>query len=234
VRVKRLLAPLARPLVAFVIVPNAGLSRGAVCQFLGDEAVHMQSHSRSTAWLASLALVVVAGCTSGGMTNAPDKSANKSSGASSPTASKLAKKKTVAHVGSTITLGGNNAAGEKLAVTVVKYVPTTVSTDQFTKPAAGKRFAAVQFSLRNMGKSAYEDSPSNGAKVIDVKGQSFGSYLAGNVKAGPGFANGQVNILPGDKALGVVVFEVPKKVKLAKVQFGTDSGFGQVGEWRVG
>jgi len=87
--------------------------------------------------------------------------------------------------------------------------------------------------LRNLGKSPYQDSPSNGAKVIDAKGQSFASTIAANVKAGPDFAGGQVNILPGDKALGVVVFEVSKKVKIAKVQFATDSGFGQVGEWRV-
>ncbi|HET9828809.1 MAG TPA: DUF4352 domain-containing protein [Nocardioidaceae bacterium] len=199
----------------------------------------MQSCARSRAWLASLTLVAVAGCASGGMTNQADTPSGKSSGGSSATArnkplGKPANKKTVAHVGSTITLGGNTSPGEKLAVTLVKYVPTTMATDQFSKPAPGKRFAAVQFRFRNLGRSAYQDSPSNGAKVIDVKGQSFGSYLVGDVKAGPQFAHGLVNILPRDKALGVIAFEVPKRATIAKVQFGTDSGFGEVGEWRVG
>jgi hypothetical protein len=207
--------------------------------FPGMRRFLMKSYARSRAWLASLMLLAVAGCASGGMTNQADTSAGKSSAGSSAAAHnkpirKPANKKTIAHVGSTITLGGNTSPGEKLAVTLVKYVPTTVATDQFTKPAPGKRFAALQFSFRNLGKSAYQDSPSNGAKVIDVKGQSFGSYPVGDVKAGPQFANGLVDILPGDKALGVIAFEVPKRATIAKVQFATDSGFGEVGEWRVG
>jgi hypothetical protein len=67
----------------------------------------MQGVPKWTAWLASLA--VVAGCTSVGMTNQPDKSPDTSSAASSP-AQKPAKKKAVARVGSTITLGSNNAS----------------------------------------------------------------------------------------------------------------------------
>jgi hypothetical protein len=66
----------------------------------------------------------------------------------------------------------------------VRYVPVTASADQFTKPAPGKRFPAVQFRSQPRQRP-YQDSPSNGAKVVDAQGQSFASYLAGNVKAGP-------------------------------------------------
>ncbi len=139
---------------------------------------------------------------------------------------------TVAHVGATITLGGNEKPGEKLAVTVVKVAATTKATDGFTKPSRGMRFAAVQFRLRNVGKSTYSDSPDNDSKVFDRQGQSFGSYITGgNVKAGPGFANGTVNIAPGGAELGYLTFQVPRNFKIAKVQFGTDSGFGETAEW---
>jgi len=42
-----------------------------------------------------------------------------------------------------------------------------------------------------------------------------------------------VKLTPGGKALGYVVFEVPKKSKVTSVQFGMDSGFGGSGEWAV-
>jgi hypothetical protein len=128
------------------------------------------------AWLAAPVLVV-SGCTSSGMTNKQDSSTGESSAASS-SAGTSAKKQAAAKVGSTITLGGNNSQGEKLAVTVERYVPSTVSTDGFTKPAAGKRFAAVQFALRNLGTSPYQDAPANGAKVLDAKGQSVSARWA--------------------------------------------------------
>ena len=137
-----------------------------------------------------------------------------------------------AHVGAAITLGGNNKPGEKLSVAVVKVAATTEATDGFTRPSKGMRFAAVQFRLHNLGKSTYTDSPDNGAKVFDQQGQSFGSYITGgNVKAGPGFASGTVNIAPGGSELGYVTFQVPRHFRIAKIQFGTDSGFGQTGEW---
>ena len=51
-----------------------------------------------------------------------------------------------------------------------------------------------------------------------------------SVKAGPLFP-GSVKLTPGGKALGYVVFEVPKASKVSAVQFGMDSGFADTGEW---
>lgn len=192
------------------------------------------------------AAIVITGCQSTGVKTKADSSTaqtGKTTEAAKPSTSGTSKAATAkstapkstaakpAHVKATITLGGNNAPGEKVAVTVVKVVERTTASDGFSKPAKGKRFAAVQFRLHNVGKSSYQDSPGNGAKVLDSQGQSYPSYIVGDVAAGPSFANGSVNIAPGETQLGYVAFQVPTTFKISKVQFGTDSGFGQTGEW---
>ena len=90
----------------------------------------------------------------------------------------------------------------------------------------------VQFRLVNTGTIAYDDSPSNGAKIADADGQQFTTTLA-DITAGPSMAS-SVTLKPGAKALGWIVFELPKASKADIVQFGMDSGFAdQTGEWKL-
>lgn len=84
---------------------------------------------------------------------------------------------------------------------------------------------------RSTGK-VYSDAPVNGAKMADDQGQQFGTVLA-DITAGPSMSS-DVRLKPGAKALGWVVFEVPKASKAATVTFGMDSGFAeQIGEWKL-
>jgi hypothetical protein len=105
-------------------------------------------------------------------------------------------------------------------------------SDDFMKPAAGNRFVAVQFKVTNTGTAAYDDSPSNGAKVLDAEGQQFTSALADS-KAGPNLP-GSVKLAPGGTAKGFITFEVPSATKVTGAQFSTKSGFGQTAEWKIG
>ncbi|MEU7340853.1 DUF4352 domain-containing protein [Streptomyces sp. NPDC007074] len=137
----------------------------------------------------------------------------------------------VAQVGDTIALKGMDD-GSKLDVTVVKVVDPAKGADEFTTPASGKRFVGVQFRLVNTGSAAYSDSPSNGAQLADKDGQQFAATF-GDISAGPSMA-AEVKLKPGAKALGWIVFEVPKASKVSVVQFGMDSGFAdQTGEWKL-
>jgi len=81
-----------------------------------------------------------------------------------------------ARVGSTLTLTGNDP-GEKMAVTVTRVVSHAQPADEFSSPDPGKRFYAVQFRLADTGTTAYSDSPSNGAAVVDSAGQSYQSSI---------------------------------------------------------
>ncbi|MFE2317043.1 DUF4352 domain-containing protein [Streptomyces sp. NPDC059441] len=122
--------------------------------------------------------------------------------------------------------------GSKLDVTVVKVVDPAKGADEFTTAESGKRFVGVQFRLVNTGTIAYNDSPSNGAQLADKDGQHFESTF-GDISAGPSMAS-EVKLKPGGKALGWIVFEVPKASKVSVVQFGMDSGFAeQTGEWKL-
>jgi Domain of unknown function (DUF4352) len=180
---------------------------------------------QSVAGLGAVALaagLLLSGCgTAGGVSSTPDAAAGASKGP----------EKSSAKVGDTITMKGQLAAGSQAAVVVKKVVDPAKGTSGFS-PAAGNRYVAVQFEINNTGTAPYEDAPSNGAKVADADGQQFPSAIMVTTSAGPAFP-AMVKLTPGGKALGYLVFEVPTKSKVAKVQFGMDSGLSDSGEWLV-
>ncbi|MDX2388934.1 MULTISPECIES: DUF4352 domain-containing protein [unclassified Streptomyces] len=136
-----------------------------------------------------------------------------------------------AAVGATLDLRGLTD-GEGLAVTLVKVVDPARTGNPYSAPDAGSRLVAVQFRLKNTGTAVYQDSPSNGAKVVDERGQQFGSAYQ-DTTAGPGFP-GSITVAPGDTGLGFITFEVPKASRVTKVQFAMNSGFSpNTGQWRV-
>jgi len=138
---------------------------------------------------------------------------------------------TDAKVGDTLSLTGTQK-GEALDVTVTKVVNPARAEDAYLTPSAGDHLVAVQFRLKNTGTALYNDSPSNGAAVVDKDGQRFDASLDPTA-AGVEFP-GSVTIRPGGKALGYVTFEVPNGSAVTAVQFSMDSGFSDdVGEWAV-
>lgn len=175
--------------------------------------------------------VLLGGCAapeSGVKTEADGTKASGGAGAKAPSG----KAAGPARLGDTITVKGLEE-GARIQVSAVKYVATVTSTDEFSKPAAGNRFVAVQFVIKNTGTVAYEDSPSNGAKVSDAEGQQFdATIIVQRSSAGPGLP-AQVKLAPGGTAKGFLVFEVPKAAKIASVQFSQNSGFGETAEWKI-
>lgn len=136
-----------------------------------------------------------------------------------------------AKVGSVITLAGNDS-GEQVAVTVVKVFRDARPASDLDTPQSGNRLYAVQFRLDDTGSAAYSDAPSNGAEVVDAEGQSYQPSFdsAAECQSFPGTEN----IAAGQSGLGCIVFEVPVKAVITKVQFTLDSGLGpQTGQWAV-
>lgn len=135
-----------------------------------------------------------------------------------------------AKVGSAIVLAGQSS--EKMTVTLVKVTDPAKGADEYTTPAAGKHFVAVQLRLLNSGTVAYQDSPDNGARLVGADGSQFDPTVA-TTTVGTGFG-GHVNVAPGATALGVITFEVPDGAKPAQFQFALDSGFAdQTGQWAL-
>lgn len=190
-------------------------------------------HAITTLTAASL-LALTACATTDETVNTKPKPAN-SKPAAKATAEKKADakpaKEETAAVGDTLTLKGIED-GEKLDVTLKKWLPTAKPATEFDIPQDGKRWAAAQFELVNTGSKVYADSPSNGAKAADSQGQRFDAWF-GEIAAGPSMSS-DVSMPKGEKALGWVVFEVPKKSKIVTLQFAMNSGFSdQTGQWTV-
>ena len=152
------------------------------------------------------------------VTTVPDGSHSASGTPSAPAA---------AHLGQPMAIKGNDD-GEQLTVTPVK-AGTTKSTSEYDMIDAGKEYYAVQFKLENTGTVAYDSMPE--ATVSDASGQQFDGG-GGEVAMGADFPT-SLTVAPGGHALGVMVFEVPKGTKVTGVQWKMNSGFGDVGEWKI-
>jgi hypothetical protein len=139
-----------------------------------------------------------------------------------------------ANVGEAIVLSGvDDASGAgrlTLAVTVAKVVPTATGKGAFETPRKGERFVAVRFVFKNAGRTAYHDSPTFGAKVVDASGRAYDPTVA-TVSAGAGFP--RVMSLPhGRSRAGYIVFAVPKKARIIGVRYSLNAGYAdELGEW---
>lgn len=132
---------------------------------------------------------------------------------------------TSAGIGDTITLRGSSES-LLMEVTVVKVVDPA-KAPKFFGPGRGKRYIAVQIRLTNIGSEVYNDSPSNGAVIIDTDDQQF---LANIDIIEPGIGSPQ--IAAGESRLGFLTFELPERSKPRSFQFTLDSGFGpETGQW---
>jgi len=190
---------------------------------------------RRTAALLLGATLLVLGATACGPSDASVSTDAKQSSAAPAAGGKTSAPpaaKGAAKLGDTISLKGFDKANTA-DVTVVKIVDNAEPADEYSKPADGKRFVAVQFRIKATGSKAYSDSPLNSAKLIDTKGQAYGTSLY-DTKAGQGFDGGTANIAPGESGLGFVTFEVPADAKIEKAQFTLDSGMAeQTGQWKL-
>jgi hypothetical protein len=137
--------------------------------------------------------------------------------------------KTRASVGESLVVSG--ADGVKLSVTLLK-VTNPAEGEEFFEPSEGSRYVGVQLRLGNVGSKLYDDSPGNGATLVDTADQQH-SENGAEIKDGPGF-EGAVRLQPEDSRQGYLVFEVPDEAQPRLFQFTLDSGFGpQTAEWEI-
>ncbi|WP_162890122.1 DUF4352 domain-containing protein [Streptomyces olivoreticuli] len=123
--------------------------------------------------------------------------------------------------------------GEQLDVTFKDWNDKVTTTNQFSRPKPGEKYVAAQFELVNTGTVQYEDSPQNGAKAIDDKGQSYKGTILGSASVSPELEAG-LKLPVGQKALGWIVFSVPEKFNAQTMQFGLNSGLAsQSAQWSI-
>lgn len=193
-------------------------------------------HTSRTLAIAAVAAsgLLLAGCktTTATVTTTAANTGAATAKTSSTTAASSAAAAQSATVGGTINVTDDE--GDKLAVTLVKVDASASATDGFSSPDAGDQYYAAQFSIKDVGSTAWSDAPSNCAVVKDGKSQSFQSTIVQSISSGP-LMGTTVNLGAGDSALGWIVFEVPTGDKVATVQFTPDSGMGSnTAQWSIG
>jgi TIR domain/Domain of unknown function (DUF4352) len=135
-------------------------------------------------------------------------------------------------LGNSITLHGTDA-GSVAAVTATKVADPTSSPDGVSTPGPGDRFVGVEFQIKNTGTIVYDDTPDNGATLIDTDGHRYDATTVLSIAAGPIFDT-SVTLAQGKQAVGYIVFEAPTTAKVAIVQFSMDSGYGvDTGRWTL-
>lgn len=137
-----------------------------------------------------------------------------------------------AKVGDTIDLSGGD---EHIQITLVKVVDPAKSTDEYRTPKAGNRFIAVQMRIVNVNSKAYTGDPMARTVAKDADGQVFeADFSPAQTDVGQPMDSG-LTLAPGDKALGVLTFEVPSGVKLVTVQYSTHAfNNGKTAQWTLG
>jgi len=193
----------------------------------------MRTRTTTITALSAVMLLALTGCLGeAAVDTSPKAAASKAAKGDAPAKSKTTKKEKVAKVGDTLSVTGFQD-GEQLDVTLKKWADPVQAAHEFDAPAQGKRWAAGQFEIVNTGSRVYDDSPTNGVQVADSEGQRFDTWFA-EISAGPQMASA-VKLPKGEKALGWIVFEVPKNSKLTSVQFTMNSGMAnEAGQWKLG
>jgi hypothetical protein len=118
-------------------------------------------------------------------------------------------------VGQTVTVKGQSR--DIVAVSVTKIQDPLLA---YGAPG-GMRVIGVVFTVKNVGKVKYDDSPS--AFLSTADGQISGGLITGG---GPCNTPGDIKLAPGQTKTFCIPFNVGRTSKLAFIQYNTDSGYG--------
>ncbi len=114
-----------------------------------------------------------------------------------------------------------------------KLIDPAHGANPFTTPNAGFRFAAVVFRVTDTGSNQITDDANVDAYVIGSNGHSYSADLD-SVAGCTNFHEGVYSLTAGESEVGCVVFQIPIRVNIAKVEWSPLVGFGRAfGQWTV-
>jgi hypothetical protein len=128
------------------------------------------------------------------------------------------------HIGSSITI---KSYDEHLRVSLLAVEDPAEIGYSFDSPS-GYRYVAVSLRIVNLSRDRYNDSPSNGSRLITTNRTAVRITLPGKEPN----LDEMAAIPPGGSHTGWLTFNVPRRARLSKFRFVLDSGFvPQHGEW---
>jgi hypothetical protein len=125
-------------------------------------------------------------------------------------------------VGTTFVVPDRN--GNTMEATLLKVIdPAPPANDSgFGGPDHGDRLVAATFRLTGLSGRVGGDA-NRDAALIDRDHLPYSAW--GVAKGCPNFNNGWFSIRPGRQVVGCVVFDIPKRIKVAQVQWDPSGGY---------
>ena len=123
-------------------------------------------------------------------------------------------------------------SGNKMTVAFTKVIDPAQGADQFTTPGNGNRFVGAVFTINGISGTLSDDA-NNDATLIGSNGQTYTADFD-SIAAYTNFNNGEYNVSAGENSVGAVTFQVPLTVKVTKIEWSANGGFGGApAEWLV-
>jgi hypothetical protein len=170
--------------------------------------------------LATAVILGVVGCGSIVKTSAPAHTARaapaSSEAAPSPTPSLSGP------VGTSYTVTDSN--GNKISVILARVIDPAQGADQFTTPQSGSRFVGAVFNIKGIS-GTFSDDAINDATVIGSNGQTYTADFD-SIAGYTDFNHGEYSVSAGESSVGAVTFQIPLAVKVSKVEWSANGGFG--------
>ncbi len=139
------------------------------------------------------------------------------------TPNKTSSSVTAKPIGSTFTISDQD--GNKMDVTLVKFIDPAAGSDEFNQPDSGKRLVAAQLKITNKSANKISENADTASALIDSQKQSYDVDFS-EVKDCQSFSSNALdNMAPGDTATGCISFQVPTGATASQLKYTPSSGF---------
>jgi hypothetical protein len=174
------------------------------------------------------AVLAIAGC--GSITKTPAPASTAPAALASTKAAPPPSNSLSGPVGTVYTV--TDQSGNKMSVTLTKVIDPVQGADQFTTPDSGNRFVGAVFTISGVS-GRFSDDANNDATVIGSNGQTYTADFD-SIAGYTNFNDGEYNVSAGENSVGAVTFQVPLTVKVTKIEWSANGGFGGApAEWLV-
>jgi hypothetical protein len=174
------------------------------------------------------AVLAIAGC--GSITKTPAPASARPAALASTKAAPSPSNSLSGPVGTVYTV--TDQSGNKISVTLTKVIDPAPGADQFTTPGNGNRFVGAVFTITGIS-GTFSDDANNDATLIGSNGQTYTADF-NSIAGYTNFNNGEYNVSAGENSVGAVTFQLPLTVKVTKIEWSANGGFGGApAEWLV-
>lgn len=129
-----------------------------------------------------------------------------------------------------VTINGIEYSGTKLTVTLVQIVDPVTSDSP--SPEAGSHYVGLEFAIKNVGTTMYQDAPGLELSVTDDAHHQHQLAWVSQIDAGQLMPAG-LTVAPGDSVTGYLAVELPDGTRVATVAYSSGAG-GEVASWTLG